>query len=81
MTFTDALNYVFNRISTAIDDSLLTVTLTRFAVFCANLPGAARWLELFEREFMLERGRLNLLATWSKVEANEIRRIETMIKP
>lgn len=81
MTFTDALNYVFNRISTANDDSLLTVTLTRFAIHCANLPGAARWLDLFTGEFYLERVRLNHLAASAKMDANQVKRIQSMIKP
>jgi hypothetical protein len=79
VTFTDAINYVLDRITQADDDSLLTVTLTRFARHCANLPGALGWLDVFEREFRLERGRLNHIAASAK--ADDIRRIKDMIYP
>jgi hypothetical protein len=61
ITFTDASDYIFNTIAhDAAGDALLTVTLIRFARHCATLPGAARWLDLFESEFRLERGRRRL---------------------
>lgn len=79
MLFTDALNHVLAHITHADGDALLTVTLTRLAIICANLPGAAGWLETFEREFRLERGRLNLQATLTEMDG--IKRIKALIKP
>lgn len=68
VTVTDALNHVLCQIERDPDSSLLIVTLRRLAVICTNLAqgalpgvaGALAWLELFEREFRLERGRLRL---------------------
>lgn len=88
MTYTDALNYIITRIThdasadapfDGAQDALLTVTLTRFAIHCANLPGAMKWLDLFIGEFYSERGRLNHLASSAKADANQIRNIRAMI--
>lgn len=73
MITTDALNYLLRNIEHATDDALLTVTLTRLAIICAGLPGASGWLDLFEREFRLERGRRRLQKALPSTEGFDLR--------
>lgn len=71
--FTDALNYILCRITQADGEDLLTVTLTRLAIICAGLPGAPGWLDLFEREFRLERGRRRLQKALPSTDGFDLR--------